>query len=305
MKNFFSFFFGIIGLSTLASAQQKGSGNNSLLWKVSRADNSEVSYLFGTNHLVKSDVFNNWSHVLKALEDCHTLVEEIDTEDPGNPAIIMSFAFMKEDSISHYLSASERNKLDSLLKLIDLNLASVEHLKPMAVSSAMGVLNMQKMDTLLAKMKGETMETYFRKVAQASDKKFYHLETGAQQAEILFNFLPIDKQARELVKEYNLDNKSDATSADKMTLQLIEAYYSQNLDSIKSLLDQLLVHAEDSRKFLDALVKERNDAWIVKLTNWLPNERLFVAVGAAHLVGEDGLIQQLRKRGYTVEPVVE
>jgi len=53
---------------------------------------------------------------------------------------------------------------------------------------------------------------------------------------------------------------------------------------------------------LDRLVYGRNRNWVNKLQEIMPQQSLLVAVGAGHLLGEQGLITLLRNAGYTVEP---
>ena len=54
---------------------------------------------------------------------------------------------------------------------------------------------------------------------------------------------------------------------------------------------------------MERLAYKRNRQWMDKITMTLPVQSVLAAVGAAHLVGEQGLIKLLRDRGYTVEPV--
>ncbi|GHT71951.1 hypothetical protein FACS189455_4730 [Bacteroidia bacterium] len=49
--------------------------------------------------------------------------------------------------------------------------------------------------------------------------------------------------------------------------------------------------------------KARNDAWMKKLPGLMKDKSSFIAVGALHLVGEEGLLNQLEKAGYKVEAV--
>ena len=53
----------------------------------------------------------------------------------------------------------------------------------------------------------------------------------------------------------------------------------------------------------DALLKNRNTNWVKQLKTILPKNNIFMAVGAAHLFGKDGLIDLLRKEGYTVKGI--
>ena len=53
----------------------------------------------------------------------------------------------------------------------------------------------------------------------------------------------------------------------------------------------------------EKLITNRNNAWIEILVGVIPTASVLVVVGAGHLPGDTGLINQLRKAGYTVEPV--
>jgi uncharacterized protein YbaP (TraB family) len=53
----------------------------------------------------------------------------------------------------------------------------------------------------------------------------------------------------------------------------------------------------------ESLLDERNNQWIEQLPKLMKEQSLFVAVGALHLTGESGLVNQLRKKGYTLTPI--
>ena len=56
-------------------------------------------------------------------------------------------------------------------------------------------------------------------------------------------------------------------------------------------------------KFEDILLTNRNKNWVKKIKPIMDSKNLFIAVGAGHLGGEQGLIDLLRKEGYEVEGV--
>ena len=58
-----------------------------------------------------------------------------------------------------------------------------------------------------------------------------------------------------------------------------------------------------SREEADRLLKNRNEKWLQKLPKLMQNKSLFIAVGAGHLVGKDGLISRLKAMGYIVNPL--
>ena len=54
---------------------------------------------------------------------------------------------------------------------------------------------------------------------------------------------------------------------------------------------------------MDRLSYEPNRKWMEKITQTIPVQRVLVAIGAAHLVGEHGLIELLQSHSYNVEPI--
>ena len=51
------------------------------------------------------------------------------------------------------------------------------------------------------------------------------------------------------------------------------------------------------------LLTQRNKNWVKQLNVIMKSESVFVAVGAGHLVGKDGLINLLKKEGYILKPL--
>ncbi len=80
---------------------------------------------------------------------------------------------------------------------------------------------------------------------------------------------------------------------------LLTAYLDQNLKEL-----EMLVEKEEGFDKMEAkLLTDRNDRWIKKMEEQLTKNATFFAVGAMHLVGEKGLIEQLQAAGYSVEAV--
>ena len=55
------------------------------------------------------------------------------------------------------------------------------------------------------------------------------------------------------------------------------------------------------KRLHDELLVKRNESWIQKMTELMKDKSVFFAVGAAHLCGEEGLIELIKKKGYRVE----
>ncbi|HEV3327722.1 MAG TPA: TraB/GumN family protein, partial [Puia sp.] len=129
---------------------------------------------------------------------------------------------------------------------------------------------------------------------QEPKKPINGLETAAFQAG-LFDSIPYEKQAKELV-DY-LDSMDENK---KITQQLAALYTSQDLDGIQALSDK---DDPEMSGYMDLLLYNRNKKWAKELDGLLRSKSLLIAVGAGHLPGQQGVIELLRKEGYTVDPV--
>ncbi|MDX2173248.1 MAG: TraB/GumN family protein [Bacteroidota bacterium] len=78
-----------------------------------------------------------------------------------------------------------------------------------------------------------------------------------------------------------------------------DAYRDGNLDVIDSL--SKLTSSKNTQKYL---INDRNVFFVNTMDSVLKTKTLFSGVGAAHLPGKDGVIELLRKKGYTVEPII-
>jgi uncharacterized protein YbaP (TraB family) len=126
------------------------------------------------------------------------------------------------------------------------------------------------------------------------NKPINGLETVEFQAS-LFDSIPYEEQAKDLV---NYVDSSEEFK--KSSLELAEVYKQQDLDKIDSLSRK---GDAGMSKYMDLLLYDRNRKWARELTGLLPDKSLLVAVGAAHLPGENGVINLLRKQGYLLTPV--
>jgi uncharacterized protein YbaP (TraB family) len=110
----------------------------------------------------------------------------------------------------------------------------------------------------------------------------------------MYGQLTMQRQAAMLLEAINEDE-----GLKKMIGTMNRAYISQNLDELQELMYGSTYQPQEMKALLD----DRNNNWMQQLPQLMKEQSLFVAVGALHLVGETGLINQLRKMGYIVTPV--
>ena len=138
------------------------------------------------------------------------------------------------------------------------------------------------------------VEQELLKIAGKDKKEIKGFETIAFQASV-FDSIPYSQQAKSLL------NTIDSMDKYKVYFDtMMHVYQSQQIDSIESLFSKPEFGLQDG---LEILLDRRNADWVQQLKKILPEKNIFIAVGAAHLVGKKGLIELLRKEGYTLRPI--
>jgi len=107
--------------------------------------------------------------------------------------------------------------------------------------------------------------------------------------------IPYKKQAEELLKAIDSINDYRNNFASMLTV-----YKKQQLKEIENLFSKAEFGLESN---LDVLLYNRNKNWVKQFATIFPSKSVFVAVGSGYLVGEKGVIELLRKEGYTLRPV--
>jgi uncharacterized protein YbaP (TraB family) len=261
-----------------------------LLWKVTGPkENAKPSYLYGTIHAVCEVGFHE--QVEHALQETRQLYLEIKMDDPELQAKMMQGAMMKDGkTTSKLLNKADAKVLsDFLQKEAGFNLAMVDGLKPMLLSS---MLLPKMLDCPMLSVEGVLMENM-----QKQSKSIFGLETIEDQLRV-FDQIPYDVQANELLKMAK-DNMAESKEQLKTMLTIYDEQNIQNLYDFTLTAGDSMMAA-----YQDILLNNRNQNWIpiiLKVSSEVPT---FFAVGAAHLAGDSGVINLLRKEGYKVEPIM-
>ena len=133
--------------------------------------------------------------------------------------------------------------------------------------------------------------------AKKHGKKIDGMETMGYQVSVL-DAIPYKLQADQLVKYINDEGKD--TNDESEMKQMLQAYKEQDLKKLEALINKSDIGVSS---YTDILLYKRNRNWVEKMREILPGKSLLIAVGAGHLPGDQGVINLLRKAGYTVTPV--
>jgi uncharacterized protein YbaP (TraB family) len=266
-----------------------------LLWKISGKGLSKPSYLFGTHHLIEKDRIKSFDKILDLVSQTDVVVGEMDMTDmAAMQAKIMQGAVMQGKNIKQLLSVDDYALVDNEFKqLMGVGLDQLGTFKPMLLQTMYASLIYFRSQNIAKQP--EAVDVVFQKKAKETSKSIIGLETIEQQSAIMFDSLPLNRQAEILVKSIKEKQKGI-----ELYNRLNEAYLGGNLRKIEELDKEDDDLTPTERR---PLYENRNQNWMKQLPVLLTKQSCFVVVGCMHLVGETGLLLQLKKAGYKVEAV--
>ena len=283
----------IVSLVTMTSLAQSGTGNNTLLWKISGNGLEKPSYLYGTIHMLCADDAVLSKNMKKIIEDCDEVYFEVDMDNLFEMVGAMNKMKMKGDTtLKDLLTEEEYDKVKAYFdfKGSMLPFSMLETYKPMLAASTLQEGAMPCDNTAM-------MEQVIMQEAKIYKKKINGMETMSYQAGVL-DSIPYKLQAQQLLSYIETAGKDSI--GDKQMEDMFKAYNNQDLQK----LEELMIETDAGMAgFTDILLYHRNQNWVKKLKTLLPQKSILVAVGAGHLPGEKGVINLLRKEGYKVTPV--
>ncbi len=259
---------------------------NSLLWKVSGNGLTKDSYVFGTLHMACSTDFRIPEKVKTALGTTDAIAVEVDVTDPKNMALLQS-KMAPKPTFFDGLGADKKKAIDSALVANEIPPAIFDQVSPTVALSLLTIKGFDCPSMQDIKM----MEHELKILPQAEGKPVAELESATFQIDLLDSLF----SAEDL---YNyLTSNIDAKAYSK---ELVHAYFSENLQKIEEMtMNTAFLSGPKQEKLLDA----RNQVWLQKMPGMMKEKSYVFAVGAAHLVGKNGVIQLLRNQGYTVTAV--
>jgi len=286
----------ILAVVLLAMAAQA-----QLLWKVSGNGLGRPSYIFGTHHMAPATMIDQIKGMDQAIAACDIVVGEVEKDSLTSPEVQ---ARMAQDMIAPLdstldvlLTPEEYSIVEKVFNkyfgAMGVKLSQMKSLKPSAISTQMQA--MQAIKYFPSFDATNLIDVAVQNRANEAGRPSLGLESVQEQIDLLFNS-PLTEQATGLVEACKQDEFFQVQSA-----ALADAYLSQDLDKILTVMTDATMGG--SEEAMDALIYNRNRAWVEKLVDMMPERAALVCVGAGHLPGEQGLLQLLRDRGYTVEPV--
>lgn len=266
-----------------------------LLWKVSDADNAV--YLLGSFHLLARDDYPLSTDVDAAFADAEALLFELSPEEANSPALPaqMAQAAMRTrpGTLQQDLGPDLWARLQAYAQANGLPLAQLSTFEPWFVGLTVGLMEMgrQGLDPALG------LDRHFMEAAAGTGKPAQGLEGADEQIAVLAG-MTLDEQ-RQMLDEA-------LEQADEGPMQSRKLHAAWRAGDAELMWKEMAAEMKRDYPALYARINvERNDAWLPKLERRLAekDDDTLVVVGALHLLGEDGVVEKLRAKGYTVERI--
>jgi uncharacterized protein len=271
-----------------AAAQTRG---HSFLWKVQSGAN--VMYLAGSVHALTADAYPLNPAYQRAFDASSALVEEIDLAqaDPlaGGLGLLAKGMYTDGRTFNSAVSKETAALVAEKLKGTPLALELIQPMKPWMVTLMLEALGAQSagLDPELG------LDKHFYNLATDGRKQVIGLETVEYQID-RFDKMP-DAMQEQLLRSELAEMETEKTSL----RTLLTAWQGGDAPAIEKML---LMSFTDNPAAYNSLITERNRNWMPQLEACLKRSTpCFVIVGAAHIVGPQGLLALLRQRGYQVE----
>lgn len=267
-----------------------------LLWKVSDDDNAV--YLLGSFHLLKSDDYPLSGDIDAAFEASDKLVFEVPPEQMFAPDMALKFiaaaGYSDDRTLSKVLPAPLREKFNRVLGQRGVSIAQFDQYEPWFVTLSL-VLGVSQQMGFSAE---QGLDQFLMRKAAGEEKPTAGLETMDDQLRVM-DAAPMAEQIKNL--EEFLDKPQEMPGLLK---SVHDAWRSGDLSKLDA-----LTRADMKRKTPESyrmVNVERNEAWLPQIRKMLDDAHkgnTLVVVGAVHLLGDDGLVERLRAKGYRVERV--
>lgn len=256
------------------------------LWKVSGNGLKKDSYVLGTLHMACGPDFKIEDKIKTALKTTDRVALELNASNPETVKV------MQENvgpipGFFDGMAPEKKQLIDSVLTAKNLNPAMLDQFGPAVLLS---ILSMQAFECQNPQdMKA--MELELLKLEEAAGKPVDELETADFQIKLMNEFF----KAEDL---YTYLKDLDKMKAE--TKKLVSAYFNNEVTALEDLLVKTSTFTPEKEEMM---LTKRNKAWIEKMPEMMNNNATFFAVGAAHLLGKNGVIQLLKDKGYTLTPI--
>ena len=274
-------------ISTSLAAQT----GKQFMWKV-EGDGGAVAYLLGSLHVLTAESYPLSPTINRAFAESRTLVEEIDIDETNDPMVMMSAltkAMLTDGKTLDQVVAPEiYAEVKRRAEKAGLPMMALQRMKPWLVALVLMAPSLQA-----AGLSAEYgVDKHFFDRAKEAGMKRQAFETLAYQLD------RFDQLSPRLQEDMLTSTMAELDTYVSKLRDLARAWAAGDVAALEK---ELLSAFDRSPEIYNRLLVERNRNWLPQIDSCLKeNAGCFIVVGAAHLVGPEGLPTLLAKRGYRV-----
>jgi uncharacterized protein YbaP (TraB family) len=281
---------GVLAVVLTASSHVETADRN-FLWKATKGSSS--LFLVGSVHLLTKDYYPLDPALDAAYKDAALLVEEIDLGEmmatENQMQMLMTGMLPSGQTLDTVLAPATLKAVTARLEVLGMPVEPLKRFKPWLLALTLLGIEWQK-----AGFEAELgLDRHFYDRARADNKPVQGLETIGFQIS-RFDEMPMEEQDRllaETLKEMDTQKSS--------VMALANAWKAGDAATVEKIVLQDL---KSEPRLYQRMLVDRNRDWLPKLEALAARgTRAFVVVGAAHLIGPDGLLEMLKAKGYAIE----
>jgi hypothetical protein len=275
-------------IAFILQARSQDSAEKSLLYEIS-GKGIKTSYLLGTFHMLCEDDLFLTQVIQDKLKASEQLVLELDFDSPDlQTEMQKNMVLPAGKSLKDYLKGADYDKVAQFFKEeLKMPLENLLTLKPFTLGTFL-------YPKYLA-CKTASWEMSLMALAQAQKAEILGLETVKDQ------FDAVGKTSAEIQVKGLVATITDFQKGKDMMFKMVNLYKAQDVDALYAFAAQEM--SKDDKNGAKYMLDDRNKNWIPKIEKMSKEKASFYAVGAGHLGGKNGVINLLRKKGYTVKAI--
>jgi uncharacterized protein YbaP (TraB family) len=272
---------------TISESNAVAKFSNAVLWKVSK-ESKQPSYVFGTIHVSDPRITNLPEPVKSALNNSDIFVMEALPTPEETLALTQMMFYADGTMLMDYLDDELFQSIAKVLSSYQLPREAAAIMKPWA---AFLIMNYPVDNTLPLDLK-------LLEIAMSQGLRTMGLETLSEQGAI-FSEMALNKQLRLL-----LDTVCNYDLVTQGIEEMKELYLQRDLNGLLNASTQH-PHADEPlyKEMNKKLLTDRNKIMIDRMQSVLQEGNAFIAIGALHLPGDDGVIAGLSQQGYQITAI--
>jgi len=261
------------------------------VWKVSKGES--YIYLGGTIHMLSEKDYPLPQAFQEAYAAADIIVLETDIRGLEAPElqgkILEAISYKDHRGLSNVLSRDVYKQLDEVLKTRGMPIAVLDKLTPFGAMMTVTQIELQRLGLIGV----DGVDLHFTKRAEQDKKELLSLESIEEQLAFMHSMNSLDPNA--VVKS----GIEELLNLERVWSDLVTSWRSGDLAQLEEL--GIKDMKSEFPIMYQTILVQRNKAWLSDIEKLMTSQaKEFVLVGALHMAGEEGLILQLEKRGYTV-----